>query len=123
MARAPAAIFKIPTKSPQPARGRASRGRKAAAAQPKVPSRVLGIETRAATRGDGYVIGQFLPSGNTQISMRHPHVLWQITHQGNENPRMAANSCQSGTPGVRSHLQTCPYHPALYVWGRLWRTL
>jgi hypothetical protein len=54
MAQEPAAIFKIPTESPQPARGRARRA--LAAAQPKAASRVGGIETRAATRGDGEVI-------------------------------------------------------------------
>jgi hypothetical protein len=56
MAHAPASVFKIPTKSPQPARGRASRARKAAAAMPKAASRVAGVETRAATRGEGQVI-------------------------------------------------------------------
>jgi hypothetical protein len=53
MAQAPAAIFKIPTESPQPPRGRA---RALAAARPKAASRVAGIETRVATRGDGEVI-------------------------------------------------------------------
>jgi hypothetical protein len=56
MAQAPAAIFKIPRESPQPPRGRAKRALKLAAAQPKAASRVAGIETRAATRGDGEVI-------------------------------------------------------------------
>ncbi len=60
MTQAPAVIFKIPTESPQPARGRASRAVKAAAARPKAArrpaGRVTGIETRAATRGDGKVI-------------------------------------------------------------------
>jgi hypothetical protein len=60
MTQAPASVFKIPTKSPQPARGAASRARKAAPAKPKatglVAGRVAGIETRAATRGDGEVI-------------------------------------------------------------------
>jgi hypothetical protein len=60
MTQAPASIFKIPTKSPQPARGKANRARKAAAAQPKAArqaaGRVAGIETRTATRGDGEVI-------------------------------------------------------------------
>jgi hypothetical protein len=54
MTQAPAAIFKIPTESPQQARGTASRARKAAAAKQKAASlaagRVAGIETRAATR-------------------------------------------------------------------------
>jgi hypothetical protein len=56
MAQSPAAIFKIPTESPQPARGLASRALKLATVQPKAASRVAGIETRAATRGAGEVI-------------------------------------------------------------------
>jgi hypothetical protein len=56
MAQSPAAIFKIPTESAQPARGRASRALKLVAAQPKAAGRVAGIETRTATRGDGEVI-------------------------------------------------------------------
>jgi hypothetical protein len=55
MAQAPA-IFKIPTQSPQPARGRASRALKLAVARPRAASRVAGIETRAATRGHGELI-------------------------------------------------------------------
>jgi hypothetical protein len=59
MAQVSASIFKIPTESPQPIRGAASRARKAAAAKPKaaslVASRVVGVETRSATRGDGEV--------------------------------------------------------------------
>jgi hypothetical protein len=51
MAQAPASIFKIPTESPQPVRGRAKRAREAVTAPPKAASRVAGIETRAATRG------------------------------------------------------------------------
>jgi len=56
MAQAPATIFKIPTESPQPFRGAVSRVRKAGTAKPKPASRVAGVETRAATRGDGEVI-------------------------------------------------------------------
>jgi hypothetical protein len=56
MAQEPAVIFKLPTESPQPPRGRASRPRKAVAAPPRAASRVASIETRAATRGDGEVI-------------------------------------------------------------------
>ena len=56
MTQAPAAIFKIPTESPQLARGKANRALKAVAAPPKAGSRVAGVETRAATRGDGEVI-------------------------------------------------------------------
>jgi integrase len=45
-----------PTESPQLSRGKANRARKAVAAPRKAGSRVAGIETRAATRGDGEVI-------------------------------------------------------------------
>jgi hypothetical protein len=48
MTQAPAAIFKIPSESPQPSRGAVSRARKAAAALPKAARRVAGVETRAA---------------------------------------------------------------------------
>jgi len=53
MTQASAAIVKIPTESPQPARGKTSRARKTAAAQPRAASRVAGIETRAATGATG----------------------------------------------------------------------
>jgi hypothetical protein len=59
MTQAPAAIFKIPTESPQQSRGAVSRARKAAArskAAGLAVGRVARIETRAATRGDGEVI-------------------------------------------------------------------
>ena len=59
MTQAPAAVFKIPTESPQLARGAVSRARRAAAkprAAGSAASRVAGVETRAATRGDGEVI-------------------------------------------------------------------
>src|SRR6185437_4198335 len=57
MPQAAAAVFKIPTVSPQLPRARA---RKAAAARRKTPSLnvipVTGVETRPATRGDGEVL-------------------------------------------------------------------
>jgi hypothetical protein len=59
MTQAPASIVKIPTQSPQPARGVVSRARKATT-KPKAvglaAGRVAGVETRAASRGDGEVI-------------------------------------------------------------------
>jgi hypothetical protein len=56
MTQAPAAIFKIPTESPQPARKAARPARKAKAARP-APGRVLTNGTgRTATRGGGEVI-------------------------------------------------------------------
>jgi integrase len=56
MTQAPASIFKIPTESPQLARCAVSRALKAVAAPRKAGSRVAGMDTRAATRGDGEVI-------------------------------------------------------------------
>jgi hypothetical protein len=59
MTQAPASIFKIPTESPQQARGAASRARKTMA-KPKAAGLAAGraafIEARAATRDDGQVI-------------------------------------------------------------------
>jgi hypothetical protein len=52
MTQAPASIFKIPTESPQLARGAVNRARKAAAtprAATLAATRVAGVETRAAT--------------------------------------------------------------------------
>jgi len=79
MTQAPAAIFKIPTESPQPARGRASRARRAPAPQPKAPSRVLRIETRAATRGEGDVIE--LDLGITVYPPRQQSGRWRAVWQ------------------------------------------
>lgn len=61
MTQVPAALFKIPTESPQQARGKPSyAARKARVTQPKAmglaAGRVVRSETRAATRGDGEVI-------------------------------------------------------------------
>jgi hypothetical protein len=60
MTQATASVFKIPTESPQLARGRAGRARKAAAAPlaavGQAAGRVAVSETRAASRGDGEVI-------------------------------------------------------------------
>ena len=56
MTQAPAAVFKIPTESPQPARKAARLARRAKAARP-APGRVLANGTgRAATRGGGEVV-------------------------------------------------------------------
>jgi hypothetical protein len=56
MTQAPAAIFKIPTESPQPARTAARPARKAKAARP-APGRVLANGTGRATRGGSYLPG------------------------------------------------------------------
>ena len=59
MTQTPASVFKIPTESPQPARGPVGRARKGTA-RPKATGlaagRVVGAGTRAAIRGDGEVI-------------------------------------------------------------------
>ena len=56
MTQAPAAVFKIPTESPQPVRKAARLARRAKAARP-APGRVLANGTgRAATRGGGEVV-------------------------------------------------------------------
>jgi len=59
MTQAPASVFKIPTESPQLARGSVGRARRPAA-KPRsarlAAGRVAGVETRAANRGDGEVI-------------------------------------------------------------------
>ena len=57
MTQAPAVVFKIPTESPQPARGKAARPAGRAKAGGPAPRRVLANGTgRAATRGGGEVI-------------------------------------------------------------------
>jgi len=57
MTQALPAIFKIPTKSPQPARGKAARPAGQAKAGRCAPGRVLAAGTgRVATRGGGEVI-------------------------------------------------------------------
>jgi integrase len=89
MAQAPAAVFKIPTESPQPVRLPASRARKTVAAKPKAASRVAGIETRAATRGDGEVIE--LELGITVYPPRDKGGRWRAVWQENG----ARQQCES----------------------------
>jgi hypothetical protein len=71
MTQAPAAIFKIPTESPQPARGRASRARKAVA--PKVTvageSALLVDLAEIASSGDVGALGKALAPGATGNGM------------------------------------------------------
>jgi hypothetical protein len=57
MTQAPAAVFKIPTVSPQPPRakaGKAAPAKPGAAGLTVIP--VTGVETRSAARGDGEVV-------------------------------------------------------------------
>ena len=102
MTQAPAAIFKIPTKSSQLARGAVSRVRKAAAAHPKAAGRVAGMETRAATRGDGEAIE--LEHGITVYLPPQEGGRWRaIWHEDGE--RQATISAHSGgrwQPGPRA---------------------
>jgi hypothetical protein len=94
MTQAPAAVFKIPTESPQPSRGRASRTRKAAAAQPRAASRVAFIETRAATRGDGEVIE--LDLGITVYPPRDKGGRWRaVWHEDGERQQCESVSEES----------------------------
>jgi hypothetical protein len=81
MTQAPASVFKIPTESPQPARGRASRARKSAAAQPRAASRVAVVETRAGSRGSGEVIE--LEFGITVYPPREEGGRWRAVWQEN----------------------------------------
>jgi hypothetical protein len=53
MTQAPVAVFKIPTESPQQARGKAGRARKAAAAHPKAATGAGRQVPRGARRAYG----------------------------------------------------------------------
>jgi integrase len=85
MTQAPAAIFKIPTESPQLPRSAASRARKTAAARHQAArsavGRVVGVETRSATRGDGEVIE--LELGITVYPPRDKGGRWRAVWQEN----------------------------------------
>ena len=72
MTQAPPAIFKIPTKSPQPARGKPGRARPGRQAPGR--ARVNGTG-RAATRGSGEVIE--LEYGITVYPAREDHGRWR----------------------------------------------
>jgi hypothetical protein len=84
MTQAPASIFKILTESPQLARGAVGRARKATAAKPKATGlaagRVVGIDTRIATRGDGEVIE--LDLGITVYPPRDKGGRWRTAWDG-----------------------------------------
>ena len=90
MTQAPPASFKIPTKSPQPARGKAAR---------PAPGRVLATGTgRAATRGGGEVIE--LEHGITVYPAREEPGRWRQsgtrTASGSSARRPARRSCPPG---------------------------
>jgi hypothetical protein len=83
MTQAPPAVFKIPTKSPQPARGKAGR---------PAPGRVRASGTgRAATRGGGEVIE--LEYGITVYPAREEHGRWRaVWYEAGERQQCEAAS-------------------------------
>src|SRR6266436_1663206 len=92
MTQAPAAIFKIPTNSPQPASGRDARPAKWAKARVPVPSRVLAGGTgRPAIRGGGDVIE--LEYGITVYPAREEQGRWRaVWHENGERQQCEAAS-------------------------------
>jgi hypothetical protein len=108
MTLAPAAIFKIPTESPQLARAAASRARKAAATMPKAASRVAVIETHAATRGDGEVIE--LDLGITVYPPRDKGGRWRaVWHENGERQQ-----CESVSEDKLRPLPAVSFQPAAH---------
>ena len=92
MAQSAPAVFTIPTKSPQPARGKAARpARRAKAARP-APGRVLANGTgRAATRGGGEVIE--MEYGITVYPAREEPGRWRaVWHENGERQQCEAAS-------------------------------
>ena len=112
MTQAPASIFKIPTESPQPARGAVSRARKTAA-KPKATGlaagRVAGVDTRAATRGDGEVIE--LDLGITVYPPRDKGGRWRaVWHEDGERQQcesVSEDKLAAKLEKVRQRLTTC----------------
>ncbi len=92
MTQAPPAIFKIPTKSPQPARGKPGRPSGRAKAGRPAPGRVRASGTgRAATRGGGEVIE--LEYGITVYPAREEHGRWRAVWYENGERQQ----CEAGT--------------------------
>ena len=91
MTQAPAAVFKIPTESPQPARKAARPARKAKAVRP-APGRVLANGTgRTATRGGGEVVE--LEYGITVYPAREEKGRWRAVWYENGQRQQ----CEAGT--------------------------
>jgi hypothetical protein len=107
MTQAPASVFKIPTKSPQNPHNRpeaALAERKAATAQPRAASRVAGIETRAATRGDGDVME--LDLGITVYPPRDKGGRWRaVWHEDGERQQ-----CDSVSQDKIGESQAAAFH-------------
>ena len=92
MTQAAPAIFKIPTKSPQPARGKPGRPAGRAKAGRPAPGRVLASGTgRAATRGGGEVIE--LEYGITVYPAREESARWRAVWYENGERQQ----CEAGT--------------------------
>jgi hypothetical protein len=89
---APAAVFKIPTESPQPAPGKAGRPTRRAKPERPVPGRVRASGTeRAATRGGGEVIE--LEYGITVYPAREEHGRWRaVWYEDGERQQCEAAS-------------------------------
>ena len=92
MTQAPPAVFKIPTKSPQPARGKAGRPAGRAKAGRPAPGRVRASGTgRAATRGGGEVIE--LEYGIIVYPAREEHGRWRaVWYENGERQQCEAAS-------------------------------
>jgi hypothetical protein len=92
MTQVPSAIFKIPTKSPQPARGKAGRPAGRAKASRPAPGRVVAKGTgRAATRGGGEVIE--LEYGVAVYPAREEHGRWRaVWYEDGERQQCEAGS-------------------------------
>src|SRR5271157_3816307 len=92
MTQAPPAIFNIPTKSPQPARGKPGRPARRAKASCPATGRVVANGTgRAATRGGGEVIE--LEYGITVYPAREEHGRWRAVWYENGERQQ----CEAGT--------------------------
>ena len=92
MTQAPPAVFKIPTKSPQPARSTAARPVARAKAGRTATGRALANGTgRAATRGGGEVIE--LEYGITVYPAREEPGRWRaVWHENGERQQCEASS-------------------------------
>jgi integrase len=100
MTQAPSAIFKIPTKSPQPGRGKAARADRQAMVGRPGPGVVLANGTgRAATRGGGEVV--VLEHGITVYPLREEPGRWRaVWYENGERLQCEAASEEKLAPKV-----------------------
>jgi hypothetical protein len=94
MTQAPSAIFKIPTNSPQPSRGKPAGPAQQAKAGHRAPGRVLANGTgRAATRGGGEVVE--LEHGITVYPAREEPGRWRaVWYEDSERQQCQAASAE-----------------------------